>query len=187
VAAIRAKGGEVVEGEAKAEGAVVWATGYPGLLDLNTAFARPVGAGVKGQAILLAYDAGTLPQLYAGSLHIVPHSDGTVAIGSSSENTWDDPETTDAQADALLAQAQAACPALEGAKVLERWAGIRPRARSRAPLLGPWPGRSGHFIANGGFKIGFGMAPKVATVMADLILLGKDAIPKGFRTEETLG
>ncbi|MCU0816485.1 MAG: FAD-binding oxidoreductase [Cypionkella sp.] len=186
VAAIRAKGGEVVEGEAKAEGAVVWATGYAGLLDLTAAFARPVGAGVKGQALLLAHDAGDLPQLYAGSLHIVPHGDGTVAIGSTSENTWDDPEATDAQADALLAQAAAACPALEGARILERWAGIRPRARSRAPLLGPWPGRAGHYIANGGFKIGFGMAPKVAQVMADLILSGKDAIPTGFRTDEAL-
>ena len=35
-----------------------------------------------------------------------------------------------------------------------RWAGLRPRARSRAPMLGAWPGRPGHFIANGGFKIG---------------------------------
>lgn len=186
VAAIRAKGGEVVEGEAKAEGAVVWATGHAGLLDLNAAFARPVGAGVKGQALLVAHDARDQPQLYAGSLHIVPHGDGTVAIGSTSENTWTDPEATDAQLDTLLAQAQAVCPALIGAKIVERWAGIRPRARSRAPLLGPWPGRPGHYIANGGFKIGFGMAPKVARVMADLVLSGQDAIPPGFRTEETL-
>jgi glycine/D-amino acid oxidase-like deaminating enzyme len=186
VAAIRAMGGDVVEGDGAQEGATVWATGYSGLVELNTAFARPVGAGVKGQALLVAHDARDQPQLYADGLHIVPHGDGTVAIGSTSENTWTDPETTDAQADALLARAQAACPALIGAKIVERWAGIRPRARSRAPLLGPWPGRQGHYIANGGFKIGFGMAPKVAQVMADLVLSGQDAIPPGFRTEETL-
>ena len=56
----------------------------------------------------------------------------------------------------------------------------------RAPMLGQWPGRPGHFIANGGFKIGFGMAPKVATTMADLILNGQDTIPKGFRVEDNL-
>jgi glycine oxidase len=66
--------------------------------------------------------------------------------------------------------------------VLDRWAGIRPRAKSRAPLLGPWPGRPGHFIANGGFKIGFGMAPKVATTLIDLVLNGQDSIPAGFHT-----
>jgi glycine oxidase len=75
---------------------------------------------------------------------------------------------------------------LQDAPVVERWAGLRPRSRSRAPMLGPWPGRPGHYIANGGFKIGFGMAPKVAEVMADLLLEGRDAIPEGFRVEDNL-
>ena len=86
----------------------------------------------------------------------------------------------DTQLDALHARAIAACPVLAGAPVLDRWAGLRPRAKSRAPLLGAWPGRAGHFVANGGFKIGFGMAPKVAQVMADLVLDGVDTIPPGF-------
>jgi glycine oxidase len=47
--------------------------------------------------------------------------------------------------------------------------------------LGAWPGRPGEFVANGGFKIGFGMAPKVATTMVDLVLEGRDTIPEGFR------
>ena len=70
---------------------------------------------------------------------------------------------------------------LHGAPVLKRWAGVRPRSHNRAPLLGPWPGREGHFVANGGFKIGFGMAPKVGAVMADLVLDGVDEIPAAFR------
>src|SRR5690606_41267108 len=57
---------------------------------------------------------------------------------------------------------------------------------SRAPVLGPWPGRAGQFVANGGFKIGFGMAPKVAEVMADLVLEGRDGVPDGFRVEDCL-
>ncbi|MGB5066218.1 MAG: FAD-dependent oxidoreductase, partial [Albidovulum sp.] len=69
---------------------------------------------------------------------------------------------------------------------IERWAGVRPRAKTRAPMLGGWPGRPGHFIANGGFKIGFGMAPKVAAVMADLVLEGHDRIPDGFRVCDNL-
>jgi glycine oxidase len=72
-------------------------------------------------------------------------------------------------------------PILHGAAVVARWAGVRPRAASRAPLLGAWPGRAGHYVANGGFKIGFGMAPKVAEVMADLVLEGRDEVPEGFR------
>jgi glycine/D-amino acid oxidase-like deaminating enzyme len=109
-----------------------------------------------------------------------------VAVGSTSERVWDDPGGTDGQLEALLARAVAACPPLAGAPVIARWAGLRPRARSRAPMLGEWPGRTGHFIANGGFKIGFGMASKVAEVMADLVLEGRDAIPAGFRVEASL-
>jgi glycine oxidase len=70
--------------------------------------------------------------------------------------------------------------------VIDRWAAVRPRSRSRAPMLGAWPDRAGHFISNGGFKIGFGMAPKVAHVMADLMLEGTDMIPDGFRVEDNL-
>ena len=87
----------------------------------------------------------------------------------------------DAQLEALIAKARAALPVLAQAEVIERWAGVRPRASTRAPLIGAWPGRAGHFVLNGGFKIGFGMAPKLVEVMADLVLTGQDAIPEGFR------
>ncbi len=179
--AIRALGGEIAIGAGEVEGQVLWATGYEGLLELSRVFGRAVGNGVKGQALLLRHDAGGLPQLFAGGLHVIPHDDGTVAVGSTSEREFASPDAVDDQVDALLARAVAACPVLEGAPVVARWAGVRPRARSRAPVLGRWPGREGHFIANGGFKIGFGMAPKVAQVIADLVLDGRDGIPDGFR------
>ena len=181
VAAIRALGGEVILGDAPEDGPVIWATGLAGLQALGHDLGRKAGDGVKGQAVSLAHDAGQAPQLYVASLHIIPHADGTVAIGSTSEPAWSDPSSTDDQLDALLARARAALPCLRDAPVLERWAGVRPRAVSKAPILGPWPGRPGHFVANGGFKIGFGMAPKVAQVMVDLALNGQDSIPDGFR------
>ena len=188
VAAIRAKGGEVVEGAAEPDGPgpVLWATGVAGLADLSRDLGREVGGAVKGQALLLRHDARDAPQLFVDGLHVVPHADGTVAIGSTSERTWGDPSATDGQLEALHRKAVDACPALKDAPVIDRWAGLRPRARSRAPMLGEWPGRPGQFIANGGFKIGFGMAPKVAEVMAGLILDGRDEIPADFRVEASL-
>ncbi|RMC34824.1 NAD(P)/FAD-dependent oxidoreductase [Paracoccus alkanivorans] len=183
-AAIRGRGGEIVEGRAlhphEVSGPVLWATGTPGLEALSQDLGHPVGKGVKGQSALLRFDAGVAAQLFAGGLHIVPHEDGTVAIGSTSENDFTD-NRTDAQLDDIIARARGICPALAEAPVIDRWSGSRPRAKSRAPLLGPWPGREGHFVANGGFKIGFGMAPKIAVVMADLLLDGRDSIPGEFR------
>ena len=184
-AALKAGGVDMILGEAEEEGAVVHATGIAGLKDLSQAFGVPLGSGVKGQALALRFDARDRPQLFVDGLHIVPHADGTVAIGSTSEATWDH-DSPDGQLDALLDKAVAAVPALSGAEVTARWAGVRPKAASRAPLLGAWPGRSGHFVANGGFKIGFGMAPKVADVMADLVLEGRDIIPPDFRLDALL-
>ncbi|MDO6798971.1 NAD(P)/FAD-dependent oxidoreductase [Shimia thalassica] len=183
--AIQEKGGEITK-EAPHEGQVVWATGWQGLVSLSQDMGRMVGNGVKGQAALLRLDRPDLPQLFADSVHVVPHVDGTVAIGSTSEREFENPTSTDAQIDAVLERAFAAVPALKNAEVIERWAGVRPRAKSRAPMLGRHPLREAAFIANGGFKIGFGMAPKVGAVMADLILDGVDTIPDDFRPEASL-
>ncbi len=186
-ARLAALGGTIEAGiEPPAEitsGPTLWATGYEGLLQLSPSLGQPAGSGVKGQALTLAHDAAQLPQLFADTVHIVPHADRTVAIGSTSERLFDDATSTDTQLDSLHARALAACPALTGAPILERWAGVRPRAASRAPLLGTWPDRPGHYIANGGFKIGLGIAPLVGCLMADLILEGKNAIPPDFRPE----
>ena len=182
VGAVRAQGGAVVIGEAEDAGAVIHATGTEGLAELSAALGRQVGSGVKGQALSLLYEMPQGPQLFVDGLHIVPHADGTVAVGSTSETTWQH-EATDSALEGLLARAIAAVPALAGAQVVDRWAGVRPRAKSRAPVMGAWPGRAGQYVANGGFKIGFGMAPKLAEVMADLVLEGRDTVPEGFRVE----
>ena len=181
-----AANGVAVESEAPETGPTIWATGLTGLEDLNQGRTRPMGTGVKGQAALLGFDASDQPQLFADALHIVPHLDGTVAIGSTSERDYTEANTTDAQLDTLIEKARRLVPALSDAPVLARWAGVRPRARSRAPMLGAWPDRPGHFIANGGFKIGFGMAPKVAEVMADFVLEGRNTIPVGFEVEASI-
>ncbi len=181
--AIRANGGDILS-EGSSDGPTIWATGWHGLTDLTQSLERPVGNGVKVQATLLGYNAAGHPQIFADGLHIVPHLDGTLAIGSTSERDFDDPNATDHQLDEILDRAMVVLPVLHGAPDLKRWAGVRPRARSRAPLLGPWPDRAGHYIANGGFKIGFGMAPKVAEVMVDLVLENRDAIPPEFHTDQ---
>jgi len=185
VAGLHALGVELVE-NGDDQGQVIHATGTADLQNLSTRFQKDVGNGVKGQAALLRHDAGDAPQLFADFIHIIPHADGTVAIGSTSERFFDDPTGTDAALDDIIARVVAAVPVLQGAEVIERWASVRPRAKSRAPMLGAHPLHPGQFIANGGFKIGFGMAPKIAQVMADLMLDGADTIHADFRVEASL-
>ncbi|MGB5067949.1 MAG: FAD-binding oxidoreductase, partial [Albidovulum sp.] len=117
VAAIRAKGGVVEVGlsEPPAEvflnrryaGAVIWATGVQGLAEVSADLGKAVGGGVKGQAALLGFDARDRPQIFADGLHIVPHGDGTVAIGSTSEREYETAQGTDTRLDALIDRARA--------------------------------------------------------------------------------
>lgn len=184
-AALHARGAWLTT-HGEAAGRVIHATGVAGLEELSQAMGRTVGNGVKGQGALLHFAAPDAPQLFADGIHIVPHEDGTTAVGSTSERDYDDPWSTDERLDEVIERAMRAVPVLHGARVIERWAGLRPRAKSRAPMLGAHPLRPGEFIANGGFKIGFGMAPGVGQVMADLVLDGRDAIPEDFRPEASL-
>ncbi|MGZ9809482.1 NAD(P)/FAD-dependent oxidoreductase [Pseudoroseicyclus sp. H15] len=175
VAAVVARGGEVVR-EGEAEGRVVWAMGAAGLAESG------LGAGVKGQAALLRLDRRDAPQISAPGLHIVPHADGTVAVGSTTEPEAEGLET-DQRLDKVLAKAAALIPELAEAEVLARWAGWRPKARQRL-LLGEYPGRPGAYIANGGYKIGLGLAPLVGERMAELVLEGWADIPAEFLAAE---
>jgi len=184
-AALHVKGVSVTSA-GEDEGQVIWATGVAGLDALSKNHHRSVGTGVKGQAALLDIDLAGAPQLFVDGIHVIPHLDGTVAIGSTSERVYENSDRTDAALDALIEKARNLVPLLQNADVLDRWAGVRPRARSRAPMLGAWPERQGHFIANGGFKIGFGMAPKIADVMARLVLENEDHIPQGFDVSASL-
>jgi len=184
-AALQARGAELV-GDGTAEGKAVHATGVAGLDELSRAMGRTVGGGVKGQAALLHFAAAESPQIYADGLLVVPHADGTTAVGSTSERDYDDPFATDEKLEEVIERAMQVVPVLHGARVVARWAGLRPRARSRAPMLGEHPLHPGQYIANGGFRIGFGMAPKAGRAMADLVLDGVDAIPDRLRPEASL-
>lgn len=189
VAGLRGMGARFVTADTPPPGArfVLWASGVQGLADLGADLGMPMGGAVKGQAALFEADHRAAPQVFVDGLHIVPHADGTTAVGSTSERSFAHPFHTDEQLETLIGRARAACPELADAPILERWAGLRPRSPSRAPMVGAWPGRPGHFVLNGGFKIGFGMAPKLAHLAADLLLDGHDAIPPGFRIADNLG
>ncbi|MCY4301828.1 MAG: FAD-dependent oxidoreductase [Aestuariivita sp.] len=188
VGAIQNKGGQI-ETEAKDQGAIVWATGVAGLHALSAAVGCSVGRAVKGQAVLLQPTVALspdLPQIFTDGIHIVPHANGTIAVGSTSENEFVDADAIDDQLDNVLARAQLTVPLLNDTAVIGRWAGLRPKAQSRAPILGRWPDCSKHFIANGGFKIGYGLAPIVADMMADLVLENVNRIPNEFSIEASI-
>ena len=142
-------------------------TGVSPLLEALTG--RPCGSGVKGQAALLAAIAPkNAPVIQGPGVYVVAHGPDKIAVGSTSENTWDKPGC-DERLDALIERARALCPALAGAPVIERWAGVRPRAPGNAPMVGPLTGAERVIVATGGYKIGLGIAHLVGDQVAAMI------------------
>ena len=166
-------------------GHIVLAAGYETFGLLGRLTDRPpakYGKPVKGQTALIdaGIDAG-LPLVFADGIYAVPHAAGTVAVGSTSESEFEDGHATDAKLDEVIDAAARLCPALEGAAVLERWAGLRPKAVRRDPMIGPAPDHERVTVATGGFKITFGIAHKMAACALDIALDGRcPSLPHSF-------
>lgn len=142
---------------------------------------QPLGMAVKGQSALLqAQIDPTLPLLFLDGIYIVPHDDGRVAIGSTSENHFDAPLTTDDQLEDLIERVRVLVPALRTAPVVERWAGLRPKAIDRDPMVGPHPDHPSVIALTGGFKISFGLAHRLAQAALAPLLGQSFSIPPGF-------
>ncbi|PCJ74570.1 MAG: amino acid oxidase [Rhodobacteraceae bacterium] len=194
--ALQSKGCEILEGwEMTAIGdnqitghsgtirvrAIVMATGVACFPYLETLWGRNAGMGVKGQsAVMGGVNATDVPMIFGDHTYIIPHENGDIGVGSTSENTYDDPYSIDEQLDTVIERALTICPALRHAKIKHTWANLRPRARKPDPMLGPIDGPEGLYMATGGFKIGFGIAHKCGEVVAAMIDGEAVFLPKQF-------
>ncbi len=172
-------------------GSVVLTAGHASFTLLEHLTGRPskdFGRGVKGQAALFQADIDPeWPLVFHDGTYVVPHEGGRVAVGSTSETSYESGTQTDEQLDAVIAKAEALCPILTGAPVIERWAGVRPKAVKRDPMIGAVPGYRNLHVATGGFKITFGIAHEMARCALDLAMEGTmEGIPQSFRIEHHL-
>ncbi|MFT2212167.1 NAD(P)/FAD-dependent oxidoreductase [Rhizobium giardinii] len=173
------------DGSTQAFGDCVIANGIDAFsfLDGLTRAPGASGTGVKGQAALLRVDIDPgLPIVFTDGLYVVPHENGMVAVGSTSENAFDQPFSTDGQLDALLARAEDLVPRIRNAPVIQRWAGVRPKAIGRDPMAGRHPDHPRIHALTGGFKISFGIAHRLASAVIGEICSGTDnSLPASFR------
>ncbi|MGE4610119.1 MAG: FAD-dependent oxidoreductase [Paracoccaceae bacterium] len=161
--------------------AIVMAAGVACFPYLEALWGRNAGMGVKGQsAVLGGVDAANVPMIFGDHTYIIPHENGDIAVGSTSENTYGDPYSVDEHLDQVIERAATICPALHASKVKHTWANVRPRARKPDPMLGPIDGPAGLYMATGGFKIGFGIAHKCGETIAAMIAGETVFLPKQF-------
>ena len=186
-AAVVKSGGEIIENHhvSTLDGVSVIAAGIGSGALLAPYLGEGKIRGVKGQAALLSggLPAGS-PVIYGNGVYIIPHADGTVAIGATSENKYADERSTDALLDAVLAKAFAIVPDLAAAKILERHAGLRPRAPKPEAMLGQLDDHT--FVATGGFKTGLGNAHIIASALVQLVRGETPDIPKDLSPKHHL-
>lgn len=137
-----------------------WAGGIPPL-----AFpTRPV----KGQMLAVAAPKTLRHVIRAPEVYFVPRSNGRVLIGSTLEDTGYDKRVDPETINRMHRAAIDLCPALEQAKVLEAWAGLRPGTVDDLPILGG-TSLSGYFVAAGHYRDGILLAPITARVMSQVV------------------
>lgn len=190
VARLDGRDAVLADGSIIAFGHAIIANGYqafPLLESLGPPVPRPLGMPVKGQSALLKADVDTdLPVIFLKGLYVVPHEGGTVAIGSTSEEEFDAPFSTDDKLEALIARARKMSPMLAEAPVVERWAGLRPKAIDRDPMIGRHPDHPHILALAGGFKVSFGLAHKLADAVLDALAGRSMAVPRSFLLENHL-
>jgi len=106
-------------------------------------------------------------------IYLIPRSDGRLLAGATVEEAGFDKRTVPETIQHLRRAAIEMLPALEEARVLEDWAGLRPGTPDDLPILGETP-TTGYYVATGHFRDGILLAPITAVVLAR-IMSGKNA------------
>ncbi|HXS11434.1 MAG TPA: FAD-dependent oxidoreductase [Acidobacteriaceae bacterium] len=139
---------------------------------------RPAITPRKGQMLRVQVPAAlNLREVHrSSSIYVVPRSQGpqagTALIGATEEDAGFDTHTSQADLDQLRRRAAALLPPLgdsTAAPQVEAWAGLRPAAADRLPLLGRLPGSRHQWMAAGHFRNGILLAPATAVALADLL------------------
>lgn len=99
------------------------------------------------------------------AFNVQPRITGQLLIGSSREFGGMDPATNRAVLGRMLRKACAFLPGLERVPVIRTWTGFRPCGPGNLPVVGPWQGDAGLFVAAGHEGLGI----TTALVTAELI------------------
>jgi glycine oxidase len=142
-----------------------------GIVTTPQPFVKPI----RGQLLSLSMDRRPAARVVWGTdCYIVPWKDGTVLVGATVEDVGFDERTTAAGLRGLLNAAVDLMPALEHAQFQEARAGLRPKTADELPAIGRSSTMPHVFYATGHYRNGVLLAPLTASLIADLVLDGRE-------------
>jgi glycine oxidase len=130
---------------------------------------------IRGQLLQLSMEQRPASHVIWGpDCYAVPWTDGTVLVGATVEDVGFDEGTTAEGVRGLLAAATGLLPVLGRARFREARAGLRPKTADELPLIGRSSTMPHVFYAAGHYRNGVLLAPLTASLIADLVLDGRE-------------
>ena len=154
--------------------ALVVATGSWAVAPMGVEQPAPVKP-IRGQLLhLRADDAVASHVLWSPDCYLVPWRDRTMLVGATVEDVGFDERATVEGVRSLLTAAVNMIPALERATLLEVRVGLRPKTEDELPAIGRSSTMPHVFHATGLYRNGVLLAPLTASLIADLVLDGRE-------------
>jgi glycine oxidase len=130
---------------------------------------------IRGQLVQVRSDTPAITRVvWSRDCYLVPWRDGTVFVGATAEDVGYDERCTVDGVRGLLNAAASAVPLLGRAQLEEVRVGLRPKGRGELPTVGRSQTMPGVFYAVGHYRNGVLLAPLTASLMADLVLEGRE-------------
>ncbi|HYE92800.1 MAG TPA: glycine oxidase ThiO [Terriglobales bacterium] len=141
----------------------------------------------RGQMVALRHVPTVLSHaVHADDVYLIPRPSGELLIGATVEKVGFQRAVTALGISGLLAAGIALVPGLASLPISRTWYGFRPWAPDSLPILGPWPGIAGLFVATAHYRNGILLAPVTARLMTECMTHGrpsldiKDFLPNRF-------
>ncbi len=107
--------------------------------------------------------------------YVVQRRDGRLIVGSTVEFVGFQKHLTLEGIHAILSGLRQITSVLDRCAFVDAWAGLRPCSKDKLPILGT-TAIDGLYLATGHFRHGILLAPITATLISDLILVGKTSL-----------
>ncbi|HLH75133.1 MAG TPA: glycine oxidase ThiO [Chloroflexota bacterium] len=158
----------IVSAETVVLAAGVWSTDLAQTIGLDL----PVGP-VKGQILTLrAIQQTPRTVIWSGECYLVPRVDGQVILGATEEDGNYDRRPTLAGIGSLSEAALEFLPAVGQFTIEGIWAGLRPAAPDRYPIVGRAPGFENLILATAHYRNGILLGPLTGRWISQLIRSG---------------
>jgi glycine/D-amino acid oxidase-like deaminating enzyme len=121
----------------------------------------------KGQ--MLAVTPAVVKHVVRGNgVYLIPRSNGRLVIGATVEDAGFDKRVEPEAIQRLHQAAAILVPNIGQARILEDWAGLRPKTPDKLPIMGETAVEN-YFVSTGHYRDGILLAPIAARVMAQLV------------------